>query len=94
MFASDTGTFDPKYPVSTLFGILIKKYGGTVVGFVRLRNLAELDPIRHRHGAVGEARRAQGWRIDASVPFGSVRFGPVALTAKQASVEHDPCRNG
>ena len=32
MFASDTGSVDPKYPVTTLFGTLIKKYGGTVIG--------------------------------------------------------------
>jgi hypothetical protein len=32
MFASDAGSVDPKYPVSSLYGNLVKKLGGTVVG--------------------------------------------------------------
>src|ERR1700733_13229922 len=29
MFSSDAGSLDPKYPVSGLYGILVKKFGGS-----------------------------------------------------------------
>ena len=87
MFASDTGSVDPKYPVSTLFGILIKKYGGTVLGSYGYG----ISPSSTR-SAIGTAQSAKrvGLKVgvlNTSVPFGSVSFGPVALTAKQASVD-------
>jgi branched-chain amino acid transport system substrate-binding protein len=86
MFASDTGSVDPKYPVSTLFGTLIKKYGGTVLGSYGY----QISPSSTR-SAVGTAQSASrnGLKVgilDTSIPFGSVTFGPIALAAKQAGV--------
>jgi branched-chain amino acid transport system substrate-binding protein len=86
MFASDTGSVDPKYPVTTNFGILIKKYGGTVIGSYGYG----ISPSSTR-SAVGTADSAErnGLKVgvlDTSVPFGSTSFGPAALVAKQKGV--------
>src|SRR6185437_16866493 len=84
MFAGDTGSVDPKYPVSTLFGTFFKKYGGptSVIGSYGYG----ISPSSAR-SAVGTAKSAErnGLKVgvlDTSVPFGSVAFGPAALTAK------------
>jgi branched-chain amino acid transport system substrate-binding protein len=87
MFASDTGSVDPTYPVTTLFGNLIKKYGGTVIGSYGYG----ISPSSTR-SAVGTALSAKrnGLKVgvlNTSVPFGSVSFGPAALVAKQAGVD-------
>jgi branched-chain amino acid transport system substrate-binding protein len=88
MFAADTGSVDPKYPVSTLFGEFFKKYGGSssVIGSYGYG----ISPSSAR-SAVGTAQSAQrnGLKVgvlDTSVPFGSVAFGPAALTAKAKGV--------
>jgi branched-chain amino acid transport system substrate-binding protein len=86
MFASDTGSVDPKYPVTTLFGTLIKKYGGTVVGSYGYG--ISPSSTRSADGTADSAER-NGLKVgvlDTSVPFGSVSFGPAALTAKQKGV--------
>jgi branched-chain amino acid transport system substrate-binding protein len=88
MFASDTGSVDPKYPVSTLFGNFFKKFGGSssVIGSYGYG----ISPSSAR-SAVGTAQSAQrnGLKVgvlDTSVPFGSVAFGTAALTAKSKGV--------
>jgi ABC-type branched-subunit amino acid transport system substrate-binding protein len=88
MFAADTGSVDPKYPVSTLFGTFFKKYGGptSVIGSYGYG----ISPSSAR-SAVGTAKSAErnGLKVgvlDTSVPFGSVAFGPAALTAKSKGV--------
>jgi branched-chain amino acid transport system substrate-binding protein len=88
MFAADTGSVDPKYPVSTLFGNFFKKYGGTssVIGSYGYG----ISPSSAR-SAAGTAQSAQrnGLKVgvlDTSVPFGSVAFGTAALTAKSKGV--------
>jgi branched-chain amino acid transport system substrate-binding protein len=88
MFAADTGSVDPKYPVSTLFGEFFKKYGGpsSVIGSYGYG----ISPSSAR-SAVGTAQSAQrnGLKVgvlDTSVPFGSVAFGTAALTAKAKGV--------
>jgi len=88
MFAADTGSVDPKYPVSTLFGSFFKKYGGSssVIGSYGYG----ISPSSAR-SAVGTAQSAQrnGLKVgvlDTSVPFGSVAFGTAALTAKAKGV--------
>jgi branched-chain amino acid transport system substrate-binding protein len=86
MFASDTGSVDPKYPVSTVFGTLIKKYGGTVLGSYGYG--ISPSSTRSANGTADSAER-DGLKVgvlDTSVPFGSVSFGPAALTAKQKGV--------
>lgn len=86
MFAADAGSVDPKYPVSTLFGGILKKFGATVVGSYGYG----ISPTSAR-GAAGAADSAQhlGLRVgvlDTSVPFGSVTFGAAALVARSKGV--------
>jgi branched-chain amino acid transport system substrate-binding protein len=86
MFASDTGSIDPTYPVSTLTATLVKRFGGTVIGSYGYG----ISPSSTR-SAVGTADSAERAHLkvgvlDTSVPFGSVTFGPEALTAKQKGV--------
>lgn len=86
MFASDDGSVDPKYPVSTLFGNFLKSKGGTVVGTFGYgisptssrAAISAADSFKHAGGKVG--------LLDTSIPFGTVDFGSIALNAKQHGV--------
>ncbi len=83
MFADDAGSVDPKYPVNTGFGTLIKQHGATVLctyGY-------GISPSSTR-SAVGTSDsfdRAGGKTgvLNTSVPFGSVAMTTEALIAKQ-----------
>jgi branched-chain amino acid transport system substrate-binding protein len=86
MFASDGGSLDPKYPVSTLEGDFLKSKGATVLGAygygispssARAATAAG-DSFVHAGGKVGV--------LDTSIPFGAVDFTSVALVAKQKHV--------
>ncbi len=87
MFAADTGSVDPKYPVSTGIGKLLKSLGGTVVasyGYGISPSSARsaegtADSFVHAGGKIGV--------LDTSVPFGSVAFSSAALYAKQKNVD-------
>jgi branched-chain amino acid transport system substrate-binding protein len=86
MFASDLGSLDPTYPVNTLEGSIVKKFGGTVLGSYGY----SVSPTSSRE-AVSEARSFQhaGGHVgvvDTSLAFGSEDFSSVALTAKQHHV--------
>ena len=86
MFASDTGSIDPKYPVNIGLAKFLKAKGGTVVGSYGYN----VSPSSLR-AAVGFADSAKtvGMKVgvlDTSVPFGSVAFTTEALTAKSAGV--------
>jgi ABC-type branched-subunit amino acid transport system substrate-binding protein len=86
MFSSDAGSLDPKYPVSSLYGILVKKYGGTVVGSYGYG--ISPSAVRSATGFADSSQR-QGLKVgvlDTSVPYGSVDFGTEALAAKQKGV--------
>jgi branched-chain amino acid transport system substrate-binding protein len=86
MFASDAGSVDPKYPVSSLYGILVKKYGGTVVGSYGYG--ISPSAVRSATGFADSSLRA-GLKVgvlDTSVPYGSVDFSTEALAAKQKHV--------
>jgi branched-chain amino acid transport system substrate-binding protein len=86
MFASDTGSVDPKYPANTAIGAFLKAHGGTIIGTYGI----SISPssiqsaigtgisFTHAGGKVGV--------LDTSVPYGSVAFGPDALTAKSKNV--------
>jgi branched-chain amino acid transport system substrate-binding protein len=86
MFAADNGSVDPKYPVNTQLGIILKKFGGTTIGAYGYgispsssrAAIATADAFKHEGGKIGV--------IDTSVPFGSVAFGSLALAAKQDGV--------
>ncbi|HXY27134.1 MAG TPA: ABC transporter substrate-binding protein [Acidimicrobiales bacterium] len=86
MFAADNGSVDPKYPVNTQLGNIIKHFGGTVLGAYGYgispsssrAAIATGDSFQHAGGKVGV--------VDTSIPFGSVDFTSIALTAKQDGV--------
>jgi branched-chain amino acid transport system substrate-binding protein len=86
MFASDAGSVDPKYPVSTLYGKFLKARGGTVLGSFGYgisptstrAAIGAADSMKHAGGQAG--------LVDTSIPFGSVDFTSIALTAKQDKV--------
>jgi branched-chain amino acid transport system substrate-binding protein len=86
MFASDAGSVNPKYPVSSLYGNIVKKYGGTVVGSYGYG--ISPSAVRSATG-FAESSQRQGLKVgvlDTSVPYGSVDFGTEALAAKQKGV--------
>jgi branched-chain amino acid transport system substrate-binding protein len=86
MFASDTGSIDPKYPVNTTVGKFMVSRGGSVVGTYGYG----ISPSSTR-SAIGTAQsviHAGGKQgvLDDSVPFGSVAFTSAALAAKSAHI--------
>ncbi len=86
MFAADNGSVNPKYPVNTQLGTILKHFGGTVLGAYGYgispsssrAAIATGDSFKHAGGKVGV--------VDTSIPFGSVAFTSIALTAKQDGV--------
>jgi branched-chain amino acid transport system substrate-binding protein len=86
MFASDFGSLDPKYPVSTLQGKLIKEFGGTkaaTYGYGISPNSAravKYDTLSMQKAGIAVPIQ------DSSVPLGSVDFTAAALSAKQDGV--------
>ena len=84
MFASDTGSVDPTYPVNTGIGTFLKTHGGTVLcsyGYgispsSTRSAIGTVDSFEHVGGKEGQ--------LDTTVPFGSVAMTTPALQAKQA----------
>jgi branched-chain amino acid transport system substrate-binding protein len=87
MFASDEGSVDPKYPVNTQIGDILKQHGATVVGTYGYSispsssraAIQTAQSFQHAGGKVGV--------LDTTVPFGSVDFTAAALVAKQHGVD-------
>lgn len=86
MFASDFGSLDPKYPVNTLYGKVIKMMGGTRLAVYALG--ISPDSVRANTDEIESFARVGGTTPvnDASVPFGSVDFTSAALIAKQNDI--------
>lgn len=86
MFAADSGSIDPKYPVGTGIGQFLKQHGGTVIGSYGYQispsssrsAIATVDSFKHAGGKTGV--------LDTSITFGSVAMTTIALQAKQAGV--------
>jgi branched-chain amino acid transport system substrate-binding protein len=86
MFAADSGSVDPKFPINTVFSSFLRAHGGTVIGSyaygispTSVRGATSAAEAFHKEGgAVGV--------LSTSVPFGSVAFTPDALVAKQNGV--------
>ncbi len=86
MFASDTGSVDPKYPANTAIGTFLKAHGGTIAGTYGIgispssiqSAIGTGISFQHAGGKVGV--------LDTSVPYGSVDFTSAALTAKSKKV--------
>jgi branched-chain amino acid transport system substrate-binding protein len=83
MFASDLGSENPKDPVNTLEGLILRHFGATVLGTYGY----SISPSS-THGAIESAdsfEHAGGKApvVDTSLPYGSVDFTSVALVAKE-----------
>jgi len=86
MFAADTGSDDPSFPINTMVASFVKAHGGTVLGSYGLS--VSPDSVREAT-AVAEAFQREGGQVgvlDTTVPFGSVDFTAAALVAKQKGV--------
>ena len=86
MFAADTGSIDPKYPVNTNIGKFLVSHGGNNVASYGYG----ISPSSSR-SAIGTGQsviHAGGKQgiLDTSIPFGSVAYGSEALAAKSANV--------
>ena len=87
MFSSDLGSVDPSYPVNTLEGKILRRFGGTVLGSYGYsispsssREAGqEVKSFEHAGGKLGV--------LDTSVPFGGMDFTAAALQAKQKHVD-------
>ena len=86
MFASDTGSLDPKYPASTTIGSFLKSHGGTVLASYGYGVVP--SSARSATGTVQSFEHAGGKEgvLNTSIPFGSVAMTPEALVAKQHDV--------
>ena len=86
MFAADSGSIDPKYPVNTVFSSFLRAHGGTVIGSYGYG----ISPTSVR----GATYTADGFQMGGgkvgvlatSIPFGSVDFTSESLLAKQKNV--------
>src|SRR5580692_2545027 len=75
MFAADNGSVDPKYPVNTQLGVILKHFGGTTLGAYGYgispsssrAAIATGDSFKHEGGKVGV--------VNTTIGFGSVNFG-------------------
>jgi ABC-type branched-subunit amino acid transport system substrate-binding protein len=86
MFASDTGSLDPKYPAGTAFGDFLKGHGGTVLGSYAYGVVP--SSLRSATGTALAFQHAGGKEgvLDTSIPFGSTAMTSVALAAKEKGV--------
>jgi branched-chain amino acid transport system substrate-binding protein len=86
MFAADSGSVDPKFPVNTVFSSFLRAHGGTVIGSYAYG--ISSTSVRGATSAA-DAFKSEGGKIGVlatSIPFGSVTFGSEALLAKQHGV--------
>ncbi|HSZ35719.1 MAG TPA: ABC transporter substrate-binding protein [Acidimicrobiales bacterium] len=86
MFAADLGSENPKDPVNTLEGTILKHFGATVLGTYAY----SISPSS-TDGAIESAdsfERAGGRSpvVDTSLPYGTEDFSSAALTAKQDGI--------
>ena len=86
MFASVYGSLDPSYPVNTMYGKVIKQFGGSKLATYAIG--ISPDSVRANSDVEQSLSRVGGKTVvnDASVPFGSVDFTSAALIAKQDGV--------
>jgi branched-chain amino acid transport system substrate-binding protein len=83
MFASDLGSENPKHPVNTLEGTILRHFGATTLGTYGY----SISPSSTQ-GAIEVAdsfKHAGGKApiVNTSLPYGSVNFTSIALVAKQ-----------
>ena len=86
MFASDTGSLDPKYPANTALVHSSSRTGGQFSA--RTLTESSRSSVRSATGTALAFERAGGKPgvLDTSIPFGSVAMTSIALAAKQQNV--------
>ena len=86
MFASVYGSLDPSYPVNTMYGKVLKEFGGTKLATYAIG--ISPDSVRANSDIAQSFSRVEGKTPvnNTSVPFGSVDFTSASLIAKQAGV--------
>lgn len=86
MFASVYGSLNPNYPVNTLYGKILKNYGGTTLATYAIG--ISPDSVRANSDVEQAFDRLGGHTAvnDTSVPFGSLDFTTAAIIAKQKGV--------
>ncbi len=86
MFASVYGSLDPSYPVNTMYGKVLKEFGGTKLATYAIG--ISPDSVRANSDIAQSFSRVGGKTPvnDTSVQFGSVDFTSASLTAKQSGV--------
>jgi ABC-type branched-subunit amino acid transport system substrate-binding protein len=84
MFASDTGSVDPTFPINTGLATFFKAHGGTVLGTYGYG--VSVSSSRAASGTATAAKkvRIKAGVVDTSIPFGGVAFTTEALAAKSA----------
>jgi branched-chain amino acid transport system substrate-binding protein len=86
MFASDTGSLDPKYPLNTMYGKVLKMLGATRLAVYAIG----ISPNSTRaNTTVSQSFARVGGKtpvLDDSVAYGGVDFTAAALIAKQKNV--------
>jgi branched-chain amino acid transport system substrate-binding protein len=82
-FAAVYGSLNPSYPVNTMYGKLLKAFGATKLATYAIG--ISPDSVRANSDVEQSFARFGGKTVvnDTSVPFGSVNFTSLALTAKQ-----------
>ena len=85
-----TGSTDPSYPISTMYGNLMKAVGVThprlAVYALSISPLSISSNTNVSESVKRVIPSAQTVVDDSSVPYGSTAFGPTALAAKQDDV--------
>ncbi len=86
MFASDTGSVDPTFPINTGLAQFFKAHGGTVLGTYGYG--VSVSSSRAASGTATAAKKVgiKAGVVDTSIPFGGVAFTTEALAAKSAGV--------
>lgn len=86
MFAAVYGSLNPNYPLNTMYGKVLKFFGGTKLATYAIG--ISPDSVRANYDVSGSFARVGGQTVvnDTSVQFGSVDFTGAALTAKANGV--------
>ena len=86
MFAAVYGSLNPSYPVNTFYGTLLKAFGATKLATYAIgispNSVRANSDVEQSFARVGGTTPVN----DTSVPFGSVNFTTLALSAKQNGV--------
>jgi branched-chain amino acid transport system substrate-binding protein len=86
MFASDTGSVDPTFPINLGLVQFFKQHGGTVLGAYGYGISSSSARAATGTGIAAKKVGIKVGVVDISIPFGGVAFTTQALAAKTAGV--------